>query len=64
MSRALISSLFWLLVAQPATTALELSGTGILSAEHLRWLLCLDTLIALVPLLIALRLQDLPLRRS
>ena len=59
-----LSSLFWLLVAQPATTALELSGTGILSAEHLRWLLCLDTLIALVPLLIALRLQDLPLRRS
>ena len=59
-----LSSLFWLLAAQPATTSLELAGTGVMDTETLRKLLCLDTLITLVPLLIALRLQDLPLRRS
>ncbi|MFA7822956.1 MDR family MFS transporter [Aeromonas dhakensis] len=59
-----LSSLFWLLAAQPPKVPLELAGAGALSDATLRWLLCLDTLIALPPLLIALRLQDLPLRRG
>jgi len=59
-----LSSLFWLLSAQPPKAPLELTGAGVLSDVTLRWLLCLDTLIALPPLLIALRLQDLPLRRG
>ncbi|GLZ86979.1 MFS transporter [Metapseudomonas resinovorans] len=60
---AALSSLYWLLSPEAPSDALELAG-GALAGEAFRQLLLLDSLVALLPLLIALRLEDLPLRRA
>ncbi|MDH4559923.1 MDR family MFS transporter [Pseudomonas sp. BN411] len=59
---AVLSSLYWLLSPEAPSAALELAG-GALASEAFRQLLMLDALVALAPLLVALRLEDLPLRR-
>ncbi|MOA64684.1 hypothetical protein D3C78_1908170 [compost metagenome] len=62
MGVAVLSSLYWLLSPEAPSAALELAG-GALASEAFRQLLMLDALVALAPLLVALRLEDLPLRR-